>query len=65
MKKKLIQEYEATNEWHQTTTKKVLEERLIDPTREELSEIFDDMPGQAVYITEPETTTDNDESNNR
>lgn len=55
MKKKLIQEYEATNEWHQTTTKKVLEERLIDPTREELSEIF----------TEPETTTDNDEPNNR
>lgn len=54
MKKKLIQEYEATTEWHQTT-KKVLEERLIDPTREELSEIF----------TEPEITTDNDEPNNR
>jgi len=48
MKKKLIQEYETQ------TTKKVLEERLIDPTREELSEIF----------TEPEITTDNDESNN-
>jgi len=61
MKKKLIQEYEATNEWHHwlssaaLKTKKVLEERLIDPTREELSEIF----------TEPETSTDNDEPNNR